>query len=422
MADSDLDRRRSTRTGFRYDFQAVILAGGIVDDLQPLTQDTPKALLPIANRPMITYQLKTLEQSGITDVIIVTSTDAASSFREAVAGYTTAAAMDIKVEAILTEGGGTADALRRIKDKLRVDFVVMTCDIILRTSLDAILDAHRIHQGALTVQLVKQATDGDRRKSPIENFVILDDASDAVLMIKEKRNAGDLIDVRRCILNKYPSVSIQTDLNDCHLYVMSRWVLGILESRPSITSLKADLVPYLLRKQYSVSASDQDVFTVPASENLQAVAFQMTSALSPWPPGPAFASNLHCHACIVDAAEANYVRVKTVASYHEANRQMAKIHVPDSKEKIAQDELGRGVIGSESLVGPNVKVGARTSIKKSILGANCVLGDDVKLVNCVVMDGVLIKSGCTLSGTIVRSNAIVPENTESKDGVIPPAS
>lgn len=65
-------------------------------------------------------------------------------------------------------------------------------------------------------------------------------------------------------------------------------------------------------------------------------------------------------------------------------------------------ELGRGVIGSESVVGPNLTVGAKSSIKKSSVGANCWIGDEVKVVNCVLMDGVTIKAGCALTGVVVR--------------------
>jgi NDP-sugar pyrophosphorylase family protein len=52
------------------DVQAVILAGGRGTRLRPITADLPKPLIPIANRPLISHQLRHLASSGITDVTL----------------------------------------------------------------------------------------------------------------------------------------------------------------------------------------------------------------------------------------------------------------------------------------------------------------------------------------------------------------
>lgn len=46
------------------EFQAVIITEDEADRFYALTEDKPKALLPIANKPMIYYPLTYLENAG----------------------------------------------------------------------------------------------------------------------------------------------------------------------------------------------------------------------------------------------------------------------------------------------------------------------------------------------------------------------
>ena len=50
--------------------QAVILVGGEGTRLQPLTCNTPKAMVPILNRPFLEHLLRYLAKHGVTDVIL----------------------------------------------------------------------------------------------------------------------------------------------------------------------------------------------------------------------------------------------------------------------------------------------------------------------------------------------------------------
>jgi hypothetical protein len=51
---------------FHQEFQPVILAGGYGSRLGVLVEESsvPKALLPVANRPLLSYQLDLLEKAG----------------------------------------------------------------------------------------------------------------------------------------------------------------------------------------------------------------------------------------------------------------------------------------------------------------------------------------------------------------------
>ena len=50
--------------------QALILAGGEGTRLRPLTSKVPKPVVPLANRPFISYMLDWLERHGFDDVVM----------------------------------------------------------------------------------------------------------------------------------------------------------------------------------------------------------------------------------------------------------------------------------------------------------------------------------------------------------------
>lgn len=50
--------------------KAIILAGGLGTRLRPLTENTPKPLLPIKGKPIIEHALLNFKKHGITDVVL----------------------------------------------------------------------------------------------------------------------------------------------------------------------------------------------------------------------------------------------------------------------------------------------------------------------------------------------------------------
>jgi NDP-sugar pyrophosphorylase family protein len=50
--------------------QIVVLAGGLGTRLRPLTDRTPKSLIPVNGRPFLEYQLELFKRSGIYDVVL----------------------------------------------------------------------------------------------------------------------------------------------------------------------------------------------------------------------------------------------------------------------------------------------------------------------------------------------------------------
>jgi mannose-1-phosphate guanylyltransferase/mannose-1-phosphate guanylyltransferase/phosphomannomutase len=50
--------------------KAVVLCAGLGERLRPLTDETPKALIPVGGRPLLTWTLERLAQAGVKEVLI----------------------------------------------------------------------------------------------------------------------------------------------------------------------------------------------------------------------------------------------------------------------------------------------------------------------------------------------------------------
>ena len=60
--------------------KGVILAGGTGSRLDPLTRITNKHLLPVYDRPMVTYPIESLVRAGVTEAMLVTGGTHAGEF------------------------------------------------------------------------------------------------------------------------------------------------------------------------------------------------------------------------------------------------------------------------------------------------------------------------------------------------------
>jgi glucose-1-phosphate thymidylyltransferase len=90
--------------------KGVILAGGTGSRLNPLTRITNKHLLPIFDRPMVTYAIEALVQAGVTEMMVVTGGTHAGEFLRLL-GNGHEYGIDRLLYAYQERAGGIAEAL-----------------------------------------------------------------------------------------------------------------------------------------------------------------------------------------------------------------------------------------------------------------------------------------------------------------------
>ncbi|MES1174700.1 MAG: NTP transferase domain-containing protein [Myxococcales bacterium] len=147
--------------------QVVILAGGLATRLGARTRRLPKALIPIAGRPFLAWQLEVLARSGFRQVLLCIG-HFADQIREFLGD---GAAFGVTVA--YSEDGpellGTGGALRRALHLLEPTFLVTYGDSYLPFDYSAPLRDLEAHPGALgTMSVFKNDGAWDRSNSAVE--------------------------------------------------------------------------------------------------------------------------------------------------------------------------------------------------------------------------------------------------------------
>jgi len=135
----------------------ILLVGGFGTRLQPLTNKTPKPMLPIANLPVTEHQLLAAKAAGITKLVLATAY-LAETFTPY---FGDGAKWGIELKyALESEPLGTGGAIRNAAELIfseiseNESIVVFNGDVLSRHDLTAQINLHQSSSAAVTLHLV----------------------------------------------------------------------------------------------------------------------------------------------------------------------------------------------------------------------------------------------------------------------------
>ncbi|PNJ21767.1 EIF2B3 isoform 9 [Pongo abelii] len=399
------------------EFQAVVMAVGGGSRMTDLTSSIPKPLLPVGNKPLIWYPLNLLERVGFEEVIVVTTRDVQKAL---CAEFK----MKMKPDIVCIPDDadmGTADSLRYIYPKLKTDVLVLSCDLITDVALHEVVDLFRAYDASLAMLMRKgqdslEPVPGQKgKKKAVEqrDFIGVDSTGKRLLFMANEADLDEELVIKGSILQKHPRIRFHTGLVDAHLYCLKKYVVDFLMENGSITSIRSELIPYLVRKQFSSASSQQgqeekeEDLKKKELKSLDIYSFikeANTLNLAPYDAcwnacrGDRWEdlsrSQVRCYVHIMK--EGLCSRVSTLGLYMEANRQ----------------------VGVDSLIGPETQIGEKSSIKRSVIGSSCLIKDRVTITNCLLMNSVTVEEGSNIQGSVICNNAVIEKGADIKDCLI----
>ena len=146
---------------------AVLMAGGIGERLRPLTEETPKPLLPVGGKPIIDHNIFLLRQFGIQNIYVTVN-----YLKDQIKAH-------LKDVVCIEEPVklGTIGSLSLIDDFRNPDILVMNADLLTDINLEAMYLRHLDTEAAITMAVVPYTVsvpfgivdhEGDRVKGLVE--------------------------------------------------------------------------------------------------------------------------------------------------------------------------------------------------------------------------------------------------------------
>jgi mannose-1-phosphate guanylyltransferase len=346
--------------------QAVILVGGEGTRLRPLTSTVPKPVVPLVDRPFIAFMLEWLCRHGIDDVIMSCGF-LATSVRNVLGD---GSAYGIRLRFVEEpDPRGTAGALKFASSMLDERFLMLNGDVL--TDID------------LTEQIAQHERTG--AKGTLALVPVEDPSAYGLVRLHDDRAVADFVE-------KPSSDMIDTNLISAGAYVLEREILDLVEPGRNV-SIEREVWPKLVGAGLYGFPSESYWLDIGTPARYLQGTFDILEG--------------NVRTAVSERLGSSYLSVSEHAEV--AGRAIP----PAVIEAGAEVEQG-GHVGSLVVLASGVKIGAGTTVERSVILSGTEIGE-----NCVLRD-CIVAAGCRIAaGTHVLEGAVLGEGvTVGADNVI----
>lgn len=333
--------------------KALFLSGGMGTRLRPLTDELPKPMVPIMNKPLLERNMDNLKKCGINDIVI--STCYKPQYIQEYFGD--GSKFGLKIAYVCEETPlGTGGAIKKTGHLYDDTFLVFNADILCNMDFTDLIRFHKSKSAAVTIAVAQVS-------NPSAYGVIEYDKSDYAISFTEKPKADE----------------IKSDYINAGVYVFEPGVLReIPEGRP--VSIEREIFPALLQKGSKVA---------------------VYKGCSYWMDIGTPEKYMQSHKDIM----AGDCRISGVQFN---DRRVFK----DGKSNID----ATAVITGPVYIGNNVKIGAYATVgPNAVIGDDVCMHRGSSVIHSIIWNNVVIGSGALIRGAVAATDFKVDCKTIQSD-------
>ncbi len=370
--------------------QAVIMAGGFGTRLKPLTNNAPKPMIHVANKPMMEHVVNLLKIHGIVDLIVLlyVQPEVIKNYFKDGAGF------GVNIEYVLAEEDyGTAGAVKNvekiIKDGKDDDFLVISADRITDVNLKKPIDFHIGKKSDATIVLT-------RVENPLPYGIVITDSEGRVTKFLEKPTWSEVF----------------SDTVNTGIYILRKNVLKLIPEKSEFDFSK-DLFPLLLKENKNLfghicSCYWRDVGTL--SEYRQSHLDIIAGKIDLNIEGETLAKNN------IKIGEKSIIDISCDVENSIFGKDVHVLQNCKIKNCVVGDNciIGENTALSGSVVGKNAKIGANCEIQEAIIGYKSNIGRNV-----FIGSGAVISDVCDIGNeAVINPNVKIWPFKNVEDGAI----
>lgn len=254
--------------------------------------------------------------------------------------------------------------------------------------------------------------------------------------------------IRQALLRKHSRLRLLTTHRDAHIYIFPRWVLDLVSRNEKFDSISEDIMGWwgkatwqdglaeklglreILTNQPSSSSSSSSPdnnHTGPSTHiiNIASLSTTQTSNLIPAKKKqpPAIPPILvYIHPSGPPSTTSLIRRVDTTPTLLTTSLYIATLppssHPLSHLQKFHPSTLipYRTTLHAPTvLLAAEIDIGIHASIKESVIGSNCIIGQGAKILRCILMDKAQVGEKCVLTGCVIGPGAKVGERAVLRD-------
>ncbi|PSS00570.1 nucleotide-diphospho-sugar transferase [Coniella lustricola] len=264
--------------------------------------ENPKAVLPIANRPMVWYALDFCYRAGVSDITLVCPPSAEKAIASALSLNPALTSLPLPRPALLApkdldHNTGTAEILRlpEVRETVKNNFLVLPCDLVCELGGEQLLQAWMVHSQTLRdlvgndFGLIKD-TEGAhsgglgvwyqiKTETPIKgletDFIATTPLPAAAEAPKESisrhlstlvysmptDSLNDLMEerkgypLRHGLIRAHPRVQMRMTHRDAHIYIFPHWIMDFVQENERLDSIGEDVVGWWAKAGWQTGLS-----------------------------------------------------------------------------------------------------------------------------------------------------------------------
>jgi mannose-1-phosphate guanylyltransferase len=346
--------------------QAVILVGGEGTRLRPLTSTVPKPVVPLVDRPFISFMLEWLKAHGIDDVIMSCGF-LATSVRNVLGD---GSELGIRLRFVEEpDPRGTAGALKYAESLLDERFLMLNGDVLTDIDLSAQIAQHEATGATATLALVPVA----------------DPTNYGLVHVNDDRSVRDF-------LEKPSPDAIDTNMISAGAYVLERSILDLVPADRNV-SIEREVWPRLVGNGLYAFSSESYWLDIGTPDRYLQGTFDIIEG--------------NVKTAVTERLGEGWLAIDASAEVE------GRVVPPAVIERGARIASGAHV-GSLVVLGADVTVAAGATIERSVILGGTTIGEGCTLRDCIVAGGCEIGANTQITGGAVLGEGV----TIGSDNVI----